>query len=92
MQKVTIDNKILYPSPRLGYPIPEVTWVKSIGAPLPLDRVSRESYEQELNIRDVQKTDEGTYQCTASNAAGAPQTHTVIVKVASTNSSIFFLL
>lgn len=66
-----------------GYPIPEVTWVKSIGAPLPPDRVSRESYEQELNIRNVQVTDEGTYQCTASNAAGAPQTHTVVVKVQS---------
>ena len=64
-----------------GYPVPEVTWIKSIGDPLPADRVSRSSYEQELNIRDVRKTDEGTYQCTASNAAGAPQTHTVIVKV-----------
>ena len=54
---------------------------KAISAPLPPDRVSRKSYEQELIIANVKKSDEGTYQCTASNSAGAPQTHTVIVNV-----------
>jgi neuronal cell adhesion protein len=65
-----------------GYPTPEITWSKQ-GEDLPMDRVSFESFGQELVILDVNENDAGTYTCTAGNGFGADTSSSTQVSVKS---------
>lgn len=58
-----------------GNPSPNITWVKEGGG--------TRAFEQGniLQIKQVQKSDEGIYRCTASNGVGKNDTATAMVKV-----------
>ena len=59
-----------------GFPAPTVTWSKIGG-------VSNFSYPsgQRLIIRNINRTEVGTYRCTASNGIGKPALHVMHVNV-----------
>lgn len=59
-----------------GFPAPTVTWSKIGG-------VSNFSYPsgQRLIIRNINRTEAGTYRCTASNGIGKPALHVMHVNV-----------
>ncbi|KAM6256424.1 neural cell adhesion molecule L1-like protein isoform 1-T2 [Porphyrio hochstetteri] len=52
-----------------GLPTPHLSWVKVTGN-LPKDEPETENFGKILKIDQVTATDEGTYQCTASNPMG----------------------
>ncbi|UXI20068.1 DNA repair protein [Sarcoptes scabiei] len=64
-----------------GTPIPEVTWVKRNGRIR--DGVIKTNYGKTLTFPKVEFSDEGIYECTASNGAGSIQTHAMEVVVSS---------
>lgn len=62
-----------------GTPIPEITWVKRNGRIR--EGVTKTNYGKTLTFEKVEFSDEGIYECTASNGAGSIQTHAMEVKV-----------
>ncbi|XP_077040735.1 neural cell adhesion molecule L1-like protein isoform X3 [Agelaius phoeniceus] len=52
-----------------GLPTPHLSWVKVTGN-MPKDEPETENFGKILKIDQVTAADEGTYQCTASNAVG----------------------
>ncbi|KAG9509224.1 Neuroglian [Fragariocoptes setiger] len=65
-----------------GTPLPDVVWRKR-GGSLEGNRFSYINYGKTLVIFKVDDTDEGTYECTASNGNGNQQTHAMTVTVSS---------
>jgi len=52
-----------------GKPAPRISWVR-VGGSLPSGRYAIEAEDTELVIKNIQDSDEGDYQCTATNSAG----------------------
>ena len=50
-------------------PTPNVSWKKQVGN-LPSGRAVRDQFDTQLEIRNIEFGDAGTYICTASNSAG----------------------
>lgn len=65
-----------------GTPLPEIVWRKK-GGSLEGNRFSYLNYGKTLVIFDVDHTDDGIYECTASNGHGAQLSHAITVTVSS---------
>ncbi|CAG7826051.1 unnamed protein product [Allacma fusca] len=63
-----------------GTPLPEIKWARK-GGQLPTDRVQYENYGKTLRIQDVDISDEGSYDCDATNGVGTPISHSVTLSV-----------
>lgn len=61
-------------------PVPTIVWTKK-GSNLQSNRITYTNYGKTLKIRRVDFQDEGTYECTASNGVGTPQSQTMAVTV-----------
>ncbi|KAL2104072.1 hypothetical protein ACEWY4_000940 [Coilia grayii] len=65
-----------------GLPTPSIRWVKKDGE-MSETRVTRKNSNTLLHLSDVQKSDEGQYQCTANNSQGtATHVYNVVVEAA----------
>uniref|UniRef100_A0AAR2LAY5 Neural cell adhesion molecule L1 n=1 Tax=Pygocentrus nattereri TaxID=42514 RepID=A0AAR2LAY5_PYGNA len=64
-----------------GLPTPSIKWVRKDGV-LPESR-TRESFDRLLRFNNISESDDGEYQCTATNTQGtAAHTYTVTVEAA----------
>ncbi|XP_022532654.2 neural cell adhesion molecule L1.2 isoform X2 [Astyanax mexicanus] len=65
-----------------GLPTPSIQWVRKDGA-LSESRTSTDSYNRVLRFSNISQSDDGEYQCTATNTQGtARHTYTVTVEAA----------
>lgn len=65
-----------------GTPLPDVVWRKK-GGSLEGNRFSYVNFGKTLVIKEIEESDEGTYECTASNGHGSQLSHAMQVTVAS---------
>jgi len=63
-----------------GTPLPEIKWSKR-GIDMYSSKFAYKNYRKTLHIRDVDFSDEGTYECVGSNGVGTPITHAVQITV-----------
>lgn len=64
-----------------GTPLPEITWRRRNGGANEGNRYTFINYGKTLLIQRVDFSDEGTYECTASNGIGSQQSHAMSVVV-----------
>ncbi|XP_054168536.1 neuroglian-like isoform X2 [Oppia nitens] len=65
-----------------GTPLPDIVWGKR-GSNLEGSRFTFNNYGKSLVINKVDFSDEGVYECTASNGIGSQKSHAMEVKVSS---------
>jgi hypothetical protein len=63
-----------------GTPLPEIKWAKK-GSQLPYERIEYDNYGKTLRIKDVDFSDEGSYDCDATNGVGTPISYSVQLSV-----------
>ncbi|CAG2162664.1 unnamed protein product, partial [Oppiella nova] len=63
-----------------GTPLPDITWSKR-GSKIEGSHFTYNNYGKTLVINKVDFSDEGVYECTASNGIGSQRTHAMEVKV-----------
>ncbi|ODN00103.1 Neuroglian [Orchesella cincta] len=63
-----------------GTPLPEIKWAKK-GGLLPYDRMEYDNYGKTIKIKEVDFSDEGAYDCDATNGVGTPVSYSIQLTV-----------
>lgn len=75
-----IDSKAVLPCVTLGYPKPDITWIKDEDLVKLSDRVTILDYGA-LKIHNIKKEDAGQYRCVARNSFGIAFSKPVTIEV-----------
>ncbi|XP_041915077.1 muscle, skeletal receptor tyrosine-protein kinase isoform X1 [Alosa sapidissima] len=75
-----VDSKAVLPCVTLGYPKPDITWIKDEDVVKLSDRVTILDYGA-LKIHNIRKEDAGQYRCVARNSFGIAFSKPVTIEV-----------